>query len=86
MENLEIIAAKNLDKAWEIIRELQIEKNWKRLNSTCNLVGSVKSGLLMTHLDIDFHVYSDEFSIEKSFSAISQISQNPKIKEVLYKN
>ena len=50
------------------------------------MVGSVKTGLLMSHLDIDFHVYSDEFSVEKSFNAIAKISQNPKIKEVFYKN
>jgi len=31
-------------------------------------------------------VYSDEFSVEKSFNAIAKISQNPKIKEVFYKN
>lgn len=37
-------------------------------------------------MDIDFHTYSDDFSIEKSFEAISLISKNPKIKEVYYKN
>ena len=86
MENLENISAKNLEKAFEIIKELQIEKIWKNLDSKCNLVGSVKTGLLMNKLDIDFHTYSDDFSIEKSFKAISQISQNPKIKEVTYRN
>lgn len=86
MENLENIAESNLQKAFESIRELKIEKIYEELNSTCNLVGSVKTGLLMSHLDIDFHVYSDEFSVEKSFNAIAKISQNPKIKEVFYKN
>lgn len=86
MENLENIAESNLQKAFEIIRELKIEKIYEELNSTCNLVGYVKTGLLMSHLDIDFHVYSDEFSVEKSFNAIAKISQNPKIKEVFYKN
>lgn len=86
MENLENIAESNLQKAFEIIRELKIEKIYEELNSTCNLVGSVKTGLLISHLDIDFHVYSDEFSVEKSFNAIAKISQNPKIKEVFYKN
>jgi hypothetical protein len=86
MENIENIAAKNLEKALKIIQELQIKEIWEKQNSTCNLVGSVKKGLLMTHLDIDFHVYSNDFSIGKSFNAISQISKNQKIKEVLYKN
>ena len=86
MENLESISKRNIEKAFEIIAELEIQKTWENLNSTCNLVGSVKTGLLMNKLDIDFHTYSNDFSIEKSFSAIAQISRNPKIKKVTYKN
>ncbi|MDR0334055.1 MAG: phosphoglycerate mutase family protein [Dysgonamonadaceae bacterium] len=86
MENLESISKKNLEKAFEIIAELKIKEIWEKLDSTCNLVGSVNSGLLMDKLDIDFHTYSNDFSIEKSFTAISQISQNPKIKEITYRN
>jgi hypothetical protein len=86
MENLESISKKNLEKAFEIIAELKIREVWENLDSTCNLVGSVNTGLLMDKLDIDFHTYSNDFSIEKSFSAIAQISQNPKIKEVTYRN
>lgn len=86
MENLENISKKNLEKAYEIIAELKIQEIWESLNSTCNLVGSVRTGLLMDKLDIDFHTYSDNFSIEKSFKAISKIAENPKIKEVTYKN
>jgi len=86
MKNVETIATKNLEQAFEIIRELQIEKIWEKLDSKCYLVGSVKTGLIMNKLDIDFHTYSDDFSIAKSFNAISQICQNPKIKEVTYRN
>lgn len=85
-ENLASISKKNLKKAFEIISELKIQEIWESLDSKCNLVGSVKTGLLMDHLDIDFHTYSDDFSIEKSFNAISQICQHPKIKEVSYRN
>ena len=86
MENLENISKKNIEKAFEIIAELKIYEIWESLNSTCNLVGSVRNGLLMDKLDIDFHTYSDDFSIEKSFQAISKITENPKIKEVTYRN
>lgn len=86
MENLKNISKKNLEKAYEIIAELKIQEIWESLNSTCNLVGSVRTGLLMDKLDIDFHTYSDNFSIENSFKAISKIAENPKIKEVTYKN
>lgn len=86
MENLENISKKNIEKAFEIIAELKIYEIWESLNSTCNLVGSVRNGLLMDKFDIDFHTYSDDFSIEKSFQAISKIAENPKIKEVTYRN
>lgn len=86
MDHLESISKRNIEKAFEIIAELDIYRIWGELDSTCNLVGSVKTGLLMNKLDIDFHVYSDDFSIEKSFRAIAQICRNPKIKEVAYTN
>lgn len=86
MHEIENISEKNLKIANKIIEELQIQKIWQDLDSTCNLVGSVETQLLVNHLDIDFHTYSDDFSIEKSFEAISLISKNPKIKEVYYKN
>ena len=80
------ISEQNLNKAYHIIEELKIKETWESLGSTCNLVGSVKTGLIMDHLDIDFHTYSEDFSIEKSFRAIAMISQNPGIKEVIYRN
>jgi len=86
MNNIEKLSTENLNKAYGIIDGLNILKVWESLNSTCNLVGSVKTGLVLNHLDIDFHTYSDDFSIEKSFKAIAEISKNPKIREVYYKN
>ena len=86
MEDLISISKRNLDKAKEIIAELRIQEIWESLDSTCNLVGSVKTGLLMNNLDIDFHTYSSDFSIHKSFVAISKIAENPKIKNLTYKN
>ncbi|WP_372935015.1 hypothetical protein [Mariniphaga sediminis] len=86
MDKITNTSNQNLNRAYRIIDELRIYETWENLNSTCNLVGSVKTGLLMNHLDIDFHTYSKKFSIEKSFNAIAEISKNPKIKEVIYKN
>lgn len=36
MENLESISKRNIEKAFEIIAELEIHKIWESLNSTCN--------------------------------------------------
>ncbi len=80
------VSSRNLKKANQIINELKINEIWESLDSTCNLVGSVATNLLMYNLDIDFHVYSKDFSIERSFKAISRICENPRIKGATYKN
>ncbi len=86
MDNFLQIAKQNQSEAWKIIKKLNIEKVWKSIGAEINLVGSLKSGLLMKHLDIDFHVYSDVVSVEKSFSVILQLIKNPAIKKFTFKN
>lgn len=80
------IANNNQKKAFSIIKELDIEKTFKNIGARINLVGSLKMGLLMKNMDIDFHVYSSTLNIEKSFSAISKIASNNKIQKVTYTN
>lgn len=80
------IAKQNQSEAWEIIKKLDIEKVWKSIGAEINLVGSLKSGLLMKHLDIDFHVYSDIVSIEESFSVILELTKNSAVKKFTFKN
>ncbi len=86
MNDLLELSENNLQKAHKIIDELKIFQNWNDLDSACHLVGSVKTGLILHHRDIDFHVYSNDFSIDKSFAAIAAISNNAKIREAAYKN
>lgn len=42
--------------------------------------------LMMNNYDIDFHIYSEPFSIEESFKAISKIAANAKVKKIDYIN
>lgn len=51
-----------------------------------NLVGSLKTGLLVKHRDIDLHVYSAPLSLPDSFIAIAKLAQNPRIKRIEYVN
>ncbi len=82
MEEFIYIANENLNRAYEIIDELNITKVWADSQCTANLVGSIKTKLLMSNLDIDFHVYSKSFSIQDSFQAISRIANNYRIKKI----
>ena len=80
------ISNNNQNKAFSIVKELDIENAFKSIGARINLVGSLKMGLLMKNRDIDFHVYTPELNIEKSFSAISKIASNKKIEKITYSN
>ena len=59
---------------------------WESVGAKINLVGSVRSGLIMKNLDIDFHIYTGEPMEEKSFAAIGRLGKNPAIKDISFKN
>jgi len=73
-------------QAHEVIRELKIIEIWRAYGAQAKLVGSLSTGLLIKKRDIDFHVYSERFSISDSFGAIALIASNRSIKKVTYLN
>lgn len=85
-ENLVEISQRNLQRAFEVMNELQIVETWKRFGVTANLIGSVSMGLIMKNKDIDFHVYSDSFSISDSFGAITEFAKIDGVKSITYGN
>lgn len=86
MENILDIASRNQKKAWEIIDRTDILNIWHSIHAEINLVGSLQMGLLMTHRDIDFHIYTPAFCLADSFSAIAKLAENPGIKNITYTN
>jgi hypothetical protein len=86
MKHIEEIAAKNQQKAWGIIKDTDIIPIWKSVNAEIYLVGSLKMGLLVTHRDIDFHIYSAFLNIQDDFAAIAKLAENPHIKRIEYGN
>jgi hypothetical protein len=86
MRNLQKKAESCSARAWSIVHELQIVEHWNAIGAHVNIVGSLRTNLLLNHLDIDFHIYSAPFRIAESFRAVGQIAKNPHIKSVLYQN
>ena len=86
MENILDIALRNQQKAWEIIGQTDIINIWHAVHAEINLVGSLQMGLLMTHKDIDFHIYTPTFRLADSFSAIAKLAENPSITNITYTN
>ena len=57
------LARRNQQKARKIIEDTKIIPIWESIGARVNLVGSLSTGLLMKHLDIDFHIYTSQFSL-----------------------
>lgn len=86
MNDILALARYNQDKAWEVIKETNIIKCWQSIGARINLIGSLKTGLLMTHRDIDFHVYTPTMSITDSFKAMARLAENPRVRNITYTN
>ena len=86
MEDFLNIAAANQERAREVIRESGVVAAWESMGAKVNLVGSLKSGLLMKNRDVDFHIYTPELNLEASFAAMARLAENPGIKRMQYAN
>ncbi len=84
MDILEI-SEKRQRKAREIISTLHLIRLWENIGSTVNIVGSLKTGLLI-HRDMDFHIYSDKISITDSFSVMGELAEKGVLQDIRYKN
>ena len=85
-ERLIEIAQTNQQRAHEIIQELNLIPLWASIKVEAHLVGSLRMGLLMKHLDIDLHLYSDPVSLADDFRIIARLAQNHRIKQIEYAN
>lgn len=81
MDILEI-ANKNQQRAWKVIEDSRIVSIWEGAGAEVNLVGSLSTGLLMKHQDIDFHIYSSPLNLSDSFQAMSKLAENPSIRKI----
>lgn len=80
------IATLNQQKAWSIIKDSRIIQIWESVGAKVNLVGSLKTGLLMKHRDIDFHIYSSPLNLSDSFRAMAMLAENPSVRKIEYTN
>ena len=85
MDILEL-AKRNQQKAWEIIEDTRIVRIWEGIGAKVNLVGSVRTGLLMKHRDIDFHIYTSPLDLSASFRAMAELAENTSVKKIEYTN
>ena len=80
------LARRNQQKARKIIEDTKIIPIWESIGARVNLVGSLSTGLLMKHLDIDFHIYTSQFSLCDSFQAMVKFTENKSFMKMEHKN
>ena len=80
------LAKRNQQKAWEIIEDTRIVRIWEGIGAKVNLVGSLRTGLLMKHRDIDFHIYTSPLDLSASFRAMAELAENTSVKRIEYTN
>lgn len=76
------IAKRNQQRAWEIIKEAGVVGIWESVGAEVHLVGSLRTGLLMKHRDIDFHIYSSPMTLSDSFGAMARLAENSSVKKI----
>ena len=84
----DIIAAAETvqQKAREVIRRSGVREAWESIGAEVNPVGSMATGLLMKHRDIDFHIYTDTLDPAESFKAVARICADPNVTQLEYRN
>lgn len=80
--NIIDIAKRNQQKALEIIKDTDIISIWEDIGAKINLLGSLRTGLLMKHRDIDFHIYSSPLNLSDSFRAMAKLAENTSVKKI----
>ena len=82
MNDILEIAAANQQRAREVIRDTDLEAIWRSVGAEANLVGSLRTGLLMKHRDIDFHIYSEPPLLPSGFAAMARIAENASVRRI----
>ena len=70
------IARLNQQRAWKVVEDSGVIPAWESIGAEINLVGSLSTGLLMTHRDIDFHIYTSPLELSDSFRAMANRKVN----------
>ncbi len=84
--DISMIAEDAQKRGFEVIFRSGVREAWEGIGAKVNPVGSLAMGLLMTHRDIDFHIYTDTLDVGESFKAISRICSNPNVTRLGYRN
>lgn len=73
-------------RAWDIVRRSRLMEIWADAGAEAHVVGSLAMGLMMTHRDIDLHVYSSPLTVKGSFAAMARLAEDAAVKKIECRN
>lgn len=73
-------------RAEKVIESSGVIAAWRSIGAEINLVGSARMGLMAKRRDIDFHIYTDPFSLAESFRAMAILAQNSAVRSITFAN
>ena len=83
---LAALADAMMARAREVVRRSGVMEAWEGIGATVRPVGSMATGLMMKHRDVDFHIYTDMLDPAESFRAVSAICADPRVSQLEYRN
>lgn len=83
--NILELAEQTQQSARKLLEDTRIIPAWESIGATVNIIGSLKSGL-MINKDIDMHIYTEKPDVAESFSVIQGLAERLPLKEIHYKN
>lgn len=82
LSGTEQLARVNLARARRLVARSGIVEAWREAGARVAPVGSFATGLLMTHLDVDFHVYTAEPSVSEGLRVFSRVCGQMPVSEL----
>ena len=86
MENITDISAGTECRARKVLNDSGVIRIWEEAGAEVRIVGSLAMGLMMTHRDIDLHIYTDRLDPAADFAAMARLAANPAVEQVTYTN
>ena len=86
MKNSLDISAETECRARKVLDDSGVIRIWEEAGAEVRIVGSLAMGLMMTHRDIDLHIYTDRLDPAADFAAMARLAANPAVERVTYTN
>ena len=85
-EEMDGVSAGNLAAAKEVLASGKVLEILRDGNTCADLVGSVRTGLIAKHLDIDIHFYTSVLDEARSFEIMGRVAKNLNAESASFKN